>query len=145
MDHARHAVTRQICLKSKEADADDPEKKPSSSDRHHFGGCPVHAGCLWNATIAGVRWSTAITNMATYEGDRTQCVNVAMQAQAEYDRREKEQRQSNMTVGFIIGAIAGAAVGSATGEAGDGARSSTAACRTVAMKSSMMKARGCRG
>ena len=52
------------------------------------------------------------TNIATYEGDRTQCVNVAMQAQAEYDRREKEQRQSNMTVGFIIGAIAGAAVGS---------------------------------
>ena len=61
------------------------------------------------------------TNMANYEGDRTQCVNVAMQAQAEYDRREKEQCQSNMTVGFIIGAIAGAAVGSATGEAGDGA------------------------
>lgn len=60
-------------------------------------------------------------NMANYKGDRTQCVNVAMQAQAEYDRREKEQRQSNMTVGFIIGAIAGAAVGSATGEAGDGA------------------------
>ena len=59
--------------------------------------------------------------MATYEGDRTQCVNVAMQAQAEYSHREKEQRQSNMTVGFIIGAIAGAAVGSATGEAGDGA------------------------
>ena len=59
------------------------------------------------------------TNMATHEGDQTQCVNVAMQAQAEYDRREKEQRQSNMTVGFINGAIAGAAAGSATGEAGD--------------------------
>ena len=32
------------------------------------------------------------SNMATYEGDRTQCVDFAMQAQAEYDRREKEQR-----------------------------------------------------
>ena len=61
------------------------------------------------------------TNMTTYEGDRTQPVNVAMQVQAECDRREKEQRQSNMTVGFIIGAIAGAAVGSVTSEAGDGA------------------------
>ena len=60
------------------------------------------------------------TKMATYESDRTQCVNVAMQAHAEYDRREKKQRQSNMTVGFIIGAIAVAAVGSATGEPGDG-------------------------
>ena len=49
--------------------------------------------------------------MATYEGDQTQCVNVAMQARAGYDRCEKEQRQSNMTVGFIIGTIAGAAVG----------------------------------
>ena len=55
------------------------------------------------------------TNMATYEGDRTQCVNVAMQAQAEYDRREKEQRQSNMTVGFIIGAIVGVTLGTLEG------------------------------
>ena len=46
-------------------------------------------------------------NMATYEGARTQCVDVAMQAQTECGRREKEQRQSNMTVGSIIGAIAG--------------------------------------
>ena len=55
------------------------------------------------------------TNMANYEGDWTQCVNVAMQAQAEYDRREKEQRQSNMTVGFIIGAIVGATLGTLEG------------------------------
>ncbi|MAC07616.1 MAG: hypothetical protein CMN38_03665 [SAR116 cluster bacterium] len=55
------------------------------------------------------------TNMANYEGERTQCVNVAMQAQAEYDRREKEQRQSNMTVGFIIGAIVGATLGTLEG------------------------------
>ena len=53
--------------------------------------------------------------MATYEGDRTQCVNVAMQVQAEYDRREKEQRQSNMTVGFIIGAIVGVTLGTLEG------------------------------
>ena len=55
------------------------------------------------------------TNMATYEGDRTQCVNVAMQVQAEYDHREKEQRQSNMTVGFIIGAIVGVTLGTLEG------------------------------
>ena len=59
--------------------------------------------------------------MASYEADRGQCVSVALQAQAEYERQQKAERQSNMTIGLVIGAIAGAAVGSVTGDAGDGA------------------------
>ena len=61
------------------------------------------------------------TDMAAYEADRGQCVSVALQAQAEYERRQRAQRESNLTIGLIVGAIAGAAVGSATGDAGDGA------------------------
>ena len=59
--------------------------------------------------------------MAAYEADRGQCVSVALQAQAEYERQQGAQRESNLTIGLIVGAIAGAAVGSATGDAGDGA------------------------
>ena len=38
-----------------------------------------------------------------------------MQARAGYDRCEKEQRQSNMTVGFINGAIVEATLGTLEG------------------------------
>lgn len=51
------------------------------------------------------------TDMAAYEADRGQCVAVAMQAQAEYERQQRLKRESNMTIGLIVGAIAGAAVG----------------------------------
>ena len=61
------------------------------------------------------------TDMAAYEIDRAQCVNVGLQAQAEYERQQQAQRESNMTIGLIVGAIAGAAVGSVSGDAGDGA------------------------
>lgn len=61
------------------------------------------------------------TDMAAYEADRGQCVAVAMQAQAEYERQQRLKRESNMTIGLIVGAIAGAAVGSVSGDAGDGA------------------------
>ena len=61
------------------------------------------------------------TDMTAYEADRGQCVGVALQAQAEYERQQKAQRQSNLTIGVVIGAIAGAAIGSVTGDAGDGA------------------------
>ncbi|MCH1474591.1 MAG: glycine zipper domain-containing protein [Alphaproteobacteria bacterium] len=61
------------------------------------------------------------TDMAAYEVDRGQCVAVAMQAQAEYERQQRHKRESNLTIGLIVGAIAGAAVGSVTGDAGDGA------------------------
>ena len=61
------------------------------------------------------------TDMAAYEADISQCVAVAMQAQAEYVRQQRLKRESNMTIGLIVGAIAGAAVGSVSGDAGDGA------------------------
>ena len=55
------------------------------------------------------------TDMAAYEADRGQCVAVAMQAQAEYDRQQRLKWESNMTIGLIVGAIAGAAVGGTLG------------------------------
>ena len=51
------------------------------------------------------------TDMAAYEADRGQCVAVAMQAQAEYERQQRLKRESSMTIGLIFGAIADAAVG----------------------------------
>jgi len=61
------------------------------------------------------------TDMAAYEAGRGQCVSIALRAQAEYERQQSAQRQSNMTIGLIVGAVAGAAVGSVSGDAGDGA------------------------
>jgi len=61
------------------------------------------------------------TDRPAYEADRGQCVSVALQAQAEYERQQKAQRESNMAIGLIVGAIAGAAIGPASGDAGDGA------------------------
>ena len=55
------------------------------------------------------------TDMAAYEADRGQCVAVAMQAQAEYERQQRLKRESNMTIGLIVGAIAGAVVGGTLG------------------------------
>ena len=55
------------------------------------------------------------TDMAAYEADRGQCVAVAMQAQAEYERQQRLRRESNMTIGLIVGAIAGAVVGGTLG------------------------------
>ena len=55
------------------------------------------------------------TDMAAYEADRGQCVAVAMQAQAEYERQQRLKRESNMTIGLIVGAIAGAAVAGTLG------------------------------
>ena len=55
------------------------------------------------------------TDMAAYEADCGQCVAVAMQAQAEYERQQRLKRESNMTIGLIVGAIAGAAVGGTLG------------------------------
>ena len=55
------------------------------------------------------------TDMAAYEADRGQCVAVAMQAQAEYERQQRLKRESNMTIRLIVGAIAGAVVGGTLG------------------------------
>ena len=81
------------------------------------------AACGYQSSLRDYRpvVDSYTTDMAGYDADRAQCVNIAMQAQAEYERQQRAQRESNLTIGLIVGAIAGAAVGSATGDAGDGA------------------------
>ena len=81
------------------------------------------AGCGYQPSLSDYRpvVDSFTTDMAAYEADRGQCVSVALQAQAEYERQQREKRESNMTIGLIVGAIAGAAIGSASGDAGDGA------------------------
>ena len=61
------------------------------------------------------------TDMAAYDGDLRQCVTIAQQAEAEYQRKTREQREANAVTGLLVGALIGAAVGSADGNAGDGA------------------------
>ena len=81
------------------------------------------AGCGYQPSLSDYRpvVDSYTTDMAAYETDRGQCVSVALQAQAKYERQQREKRESNMTIGLIVGAIAGAAIGSASGDAGDGA------------------------
>ena len=81
------------------------------------------AGCGYQPSLSNYRpvVDSFTTDMAAYEADRGQCVSFALQAQAEYERQQREKRESNMTIGLIVGAIAGAAIGSASGDAGDGA------------------------
>jgi len=81
------------------------------------------AGCGYQPSLSDYRpvVDSFTTDMAAYEADRGQCVSVALQAHAEYERQQREKRESNMTIGLIVGAIAGAAIGSASGDAGDGA------------------------
>ena len=81
------------------------------------------AGCGYQPSLSDYRpvVDSFTTDMAAYETDRGQCVSVALQAQAEYERQQKAQRESNMAIGLIVGAIAGAAIGSASVDAGDGA------------------------
>jgi len=81
------------------------------------------AGCGYQPSLSDYRpvVDSYTTDMAAYETDRGQCVSVALQAQAEYERQQREKRESNMTIGLIVGAIAGVAIGSASGDAGDGA------------------------
>lgn len=80
-------------------------------------------GCGYQPSLSDYRpvVDSFTTDMATYEVDRSQCVSVALQAQAEYERQQRQKRESNMTIGLIVGAIAGAAIGSASSDAGDGA------------------------
>ena len=53
--------------------------------------------------------------MAAHEADRGQCIAMAMQAQAKYERQQRLKHESNMTIGLIVWAIAGAAVGDTLG------------------------------
>ena len=81
------------------------------------------AACGYQPSLSDYRpvVDSHTTDMSAYEADRGQCVGIALQAQAEYARQQKAQRDSNLTIGLIVGAVAGAAVGSVTGDAGDGA------------------------
>jgi outer membrane lipoprotein SlyB len=81
------------------------------------------AACGYQPSLSDYRpvVDSFTTDMAAYEVDRGQCVTIGLQAQVEYERQKKAQRESNMTIGLIVGAIAGAAVGSVSGDAGDGA------------------------
>ena len=75
------------------------------------------AACGYQPSLGGYRpvVDSYNTDMAAYEADRGQCVAVAMQAQAEYERQQRLKRESSMTIGLIVGAIAGAAFGCALG------------------------------
>mgnify|MGYP005665886641 CR=1 FL=1 len=55
------------------------------------------------------------TDMAAYKADRGQCVAVAVQAQADYERQQRLKREPQMTIGLIVRAIADAAVGGTLG------------------------------
>ena len=61
------------------------------------------------------------TDMTAFEADRAKCITIALQAQAEYDRQQKAQRESNLTIGMVVGALSGAVIGSLSGDAGEGA------------------------
>ena len=61
------------------------------------------------------------TDMTAFEADQAECITVALQAQAEYDRQQKAQRESNLTIGMVVGALSGAVIGSLSRDAGEGA------------------------
>ena len=61
------------------------------------------------------------TDMVAYDGDLRQCVTIAERAEAEYQRKSREQRDANAVTGLLVGAVIGAVVGSTDGNAGDGA------------------------
>ena len=81
------------------------------------------AGCGYQPSLQTYRpvVDSYQTDMSAYEADRAECVTVALQAQAEYDRQQKAQRESNMTIGMVVGALSGAVIGSLSGDAGEGA------------------------
>ena len=61
------------------------------------------------------------TDMAAYDADLRQCVSIAQRAEAEYERKSREQRDARAVTGLLVGAVIGAVIGSADGNAGDGA------------------------
>ena len=61
------------------------------------------------------------TDMAAYDGDLRQCVTVAQRAEAEYQRKSREQREANAMTGLLVGVVMGAVIGSVDADAGDGA------------------------
>jgi uncharacterized protein YcfJ len=60
-------------------------------------------------------------DMAAFESDLFECRNIGLRVQAEYERKNKKEREEATLAGLVIGALAGAVIGSVSGEAGDGA------------------------
>jgi len=58
---------------------------------------------------------------ARFEQDLAACRSIALQAEAEYKRRQDEQMGQNIMAGLIVGAIAGAAIGDSGNYAAAGA------------------------
>ena len=67
------------------------------------------AACGYQPSLSDYRpvVDSHTTDMSAYEADRGQCVGIALQAQAEYARQQKAQRDSNLTIGLIVGAVTG--------------------------------------
>ena len=64
-------------------------------------------------------------DMAAFESDLFECRNIGLRVQAEYERKNKKEREeatlAGLVIGALAGALAGAVIGSVSGEAGDGA------------------------
>lgn len=67
------------------------------------------------------------TNAAKFERDLAACRNVALQAEADYKKRQNEQMGANIMAGLLVGAIAGAAIGDSSSWAASGAAYGAAA------------------
>lgn len=65
----------------------------------------------------------ARTSPAKYEKDRQECVAIAQQVQADYQKKANEQ----LVAGLVFGAIMGAAIGSAVGGNAESTRYGAAA------------------
>ena len=48
-------------------------------------------------------------------------MSIAQRAEAEYERKSREQRDARAVTGLLVGAVIGAVIGSTDGNAGDGA------------------------
>lgn len=51
------------------------------------------------------------SNPAKFEKDLAACRNIALQAEAEYKKRQEQEMGQNIMAGILVGAIAGAIVG----------------------------------
>lgn len=69
----------------------------------------------------------ARTNSAKFEKDLTACRNIALQVQADYQKRQQDQLAANLIAGILVGAALGAAIGDSGDWAAAGAASGAAA------------------
>lgn len=59
------------------------------------------------------------TNMPQFERDLEACRAVAVQVEADYQKRQQEQMGANIMAGLLVGAITGAVVGSGSNYQGE--------------------------